>query len=150
MKPFRRRVLTRINRGQHWLKKAREEYDRDQPRAGARHLDLAIAELQLAREKSEFWGWQQKSPRKKVWPWVAGFCCMFLLAGGMMAIFSGPDLDHNSRIVESFEVERQLVLPREYFSSGRPSRILEDPELQTTAAFHLHREIENLMVPADL
>ncbi len=149
MKPLRKRILARLKRGQNWLDQAREEFEQDRPRAGERKLELALAELRLAREKSEFWGWQQPRRKRKMFPLVAGLCCVFFLAGVFFLLNPGKP-NYPPEIAEGLKVERQLTLPIEYGSRRREPRILDNEDLNSIASYRLEREIESLIVPADL
>jgi len=149
LKPLRKRILGRLQRGQNWLDQAREEFEQNRPRAGERKLELAMAELRLAREKSEFWGWQQPRRKRRMFPLVAGLCCVFLLVGVFFVFYPGNP-NYRPEIAESLEVERQLSLPIEYGSRRREPRILDNEDLNSIASYRLEREIEGLIVPADL
>lgn len=149
MKPIRRRILARIKRGQTWLEQAKNEFEQNRPRAGEKKLELAMAELRLAREKSEFWGWQEPPRKRKVLPLVAGLCCTLLLAGGIFLLNPGTS-DYSPHVTERIEIERNLSLPLDYVSKRREPRILEDNQFNSFASFQLERELEGLIVPTDL
>jgi len=149
VKPLRRRILARIKRGQTWLDQARNEFEQSRPRAGEKKLELAMAELRLARENSEFWGWQEPPRKRKLLPLVAGLCFAFLLVGGLFLLTPGSS-DYSPRVTEGIEVERNLSLPLDYVSRRREPRILEDNQFNSFASFQLERDLEGLIVPTDL
>ncbi len=149
MKSLQRRILVRIQRGQNWLDQAKTEFEHNRPRAGERKLELALAELRLAREKSEFWGWQEPRQKKRILPLVAGLCCAFLLVGGLFVFYTGNG-DYPQQVTGEIAVERKLSLPRDYALQRREPRILEESQLNSFASYGLERELENLIIPTDL
>jgi len=150
VKPLRKRVLQQLQRGQEWLERSRQEYEQDNPQDAEKNLELALAELRLALEKSKFWGWQEKKEktppaRRRLFPGVAvGLVVFFVILAGVLS-FGLHDSSVSEKVVGELEVNRQLTLP----SRDTSPRILDEDDYFIPPESQREGDFRGWITPAD-